>query len=193
VSEVSTVAVIGAGTLGRSIAHMAALGGYRTILEDLLPSSLRKAAHDFRNNLDWATSSGNVSAGEAGSAFARLEFADSVEEAAREADVVIEALPGDLESKSEIFILLDKVCLPATLLVTTTTTLGVTQLADVTYRQDKCAGMRFGQTAEWPDRLEIIRGCKTSDDTLAAVLTVAKKMRSDVVVFAEAETFSPVV
>ena len=111
-SEVRTIAVIGAGIMGRGIAHAAALGGYRTILEDLLPGALRKAETEIRANLDKAVELGKVTAPAADSAFKRLEYAGSVEEAAREADLVIEAVPEEMESKIEIFTLLDKICRP---------------------------------------------------------------------------------
>ena len=93
--QVNTIAVIGAGIMGRGIAHVAALGGYRTILEDLLPNALRKAEDEIRVNLDKAVELGKISAGAAESARGRLEYAGSVEEAAREADLVIEAVPED--------------------------------------------------------------------------------------------------
>jgi len=75
VAPVQTIAVIGAGIMGRGIAHAAALGGYRTILEDLLPGALRKAETEIRANLDKAVALGKVSAPDANSAFERLEFA----------------------------------------------------------------------------------------------------------------------
>ena len=81
-TEVKTVAVIGAGIMGRGIAHAAVVGGYRTILEDLLPNALRKAETEIRASLDKAVELGKVSAGAADSAFARLEYAGS---AAKEA------------------------------------------------------------------------------------------------------------
>ena len=98
--------------MGRGIAHAAALGGYRTILEDLLPGTLRKAEAEIRGNLDKAVELGKVTAPDADSAFRRLEYAESVAEAAREADLVIEAVPEEMESKIEIFTLLDKICRP---------------------------------------------------------------------------------
>ena len=84
-AEIRTIAVIGAGTMGRGIAHVAALGGYRTVLEDLIPASLRKAENEIRSNLDRAVELGKVSAGDASAALERIEYAGSVEEAAREA------------------------------------------------------------------------------------------------------------
>ena len=72
---VKTVAVIGAGLMGRGIAHAAALGGYRTILEDILPNALRKAETEIRANLDRAVELGKVNPAEANAAFARVEYA----------------------------------------------------------------------------------------------------------------------
>ena len=115
-TEVRTIAVIGAGPVGRAIAQLAARGGYRTILEDLLPNALRRAESEIRTQLDRAVASGGVSADAAGAAFSRLEFAGTVEDAARPADFVIEAVPEELESKIEIFTLLDKICRPGTIL-----------------------------------------------------------------------------
>jgi len=89
VAQVHTIAVIGAGTMGRGIAHVAALGGYHTILEDLLPNALRRAESEIRGNLDKAVEIGKVSAEDANAAVGRLRYAGSVEEAAREAELVI--------------------------------------------------------------------------------------------------------
>ena len=107
-AEIRTVAVIGAGIMGRGIAHAAALGGYRTILEDILPTTLRKAETEIRANLDKAVELGKVTKNDADGAFERLEYASSVEQAAREADLVIEAVPEEMESKIEIFTLSTK-------------------------------------------------------------------------------------
>src|SRR5262245_26210336 len=124
-AEIRTVAVIGAGDLGRSIACATALAGYRTILEDILPGSLRRADREIRDSLEQSIDSGKVSRPQAEAALARLEYAGSVEEAARQADLVIEAVPDEMESKLEIFVLLDKIAKPHTMLATTTTTLRV--------------------------------------------------------------------
>src|SRR5579884_2100010 len=97
--EVKTIGVIGAGTMGRGIAYAAALGGYRTILEDLLPNALRRAESEIRANLDKAAELGKIETADAKAAFARIEYAGTVEEAARPADLVIEAVPEEMESK----------------------------------------------------------------------------------------------
>ena len=188
-TEVRTVAVIGAGIMGRGIARAAALGGYRTILEDLFPKSLRQAETELRLHLDQAVALGKVNANDAEAAFSRLEYAGSVDEAAREADLVIEAVPDEMESKLEIFIMLDKFCRPATILAANTSSLSVTEIASATYRAKQCVGMRFFNPVHTMKVLEIVRALETDDDTLAAVVEVGKRMGKDVVVIKEAGGF----
>jgi 3-hydroxybutyryl-CoA dehydrogenase len=189
VAEVRTIAVIGAGTMGRGIAHVAALGGYRTILEDLIPNALRKAEGEIRANLDKAVELGKVSATESAAAFQRLEYAGSVEEAAREADLVIEAVPEEMESKIEIFTLLDKVCRPGTMLASNTSSLSVTEIASVTYRASKCLGMHFFNPVHKMKLLEVVRALETDDDTLATAVEVGKRMGKEVVAIKESPGF----
>jgi 3-hydroxybutyryl-CoA dehydrogenase len=189
VAQVHTVAVIGAGTMGRGIAHVAALGGYRTILEDLLPHALRRAESEIRSNLDKAVQLGKVSADDAQAAAGRVEYAGSVEEAAREADLVIEAVPEELESKIEIFTLLDKVCRPGTILASNTSSLSITEIAGVTYRANKCIGMHFFNPVPKMKLIEIVRGKETDDETLFAAVEVGKRMGKEVVVIKESPGF----
>jgi len=189
VAKVETIAVIGAGTMGRGIAHAAALGGYRTVLEDLLPGALRKAEEEIRANLDQAAELGKVTAADAGAAFSRLQFAGSVEEAAREADLVIEAVPEEMESKIEIFTLLDKICRPETILASNTSSLSVTEIASVTYRAKKCLGMHFFNPVHKMKLLEIVRALETDDDTLATAVEIGQAMGKEVIVIKESPGF----
>ena len=186
---IRTIAVIGAGTMGRGIAHVAALGGYRTVLEDLLPNALRKAEGEIRHNLDQAVESGKVSASDAKTAIGRLEYAGSVEEAAREADLVIEAVPEELESKIEIFTLLDKICRPGTILASNTSSLSITEIASVTYRASNCVGMHFFNPVHKMKLLEIVRALETDAETLATVVEVGRRMGKEVVVIKESPGF----
>ncbi len=188
-AEVRTITVIGAGIMGRGIAHAAALGGYRTILEDILPTALRKAETEIRSNLDKAVELGKVTKTDADQAFERLEYASSVEQAAREADVVIEAVPEEMESKIEIFTLLDKVCRPTTILASNTSSLSVTEIASVTYRAPKCVGMHFFNPVHKMKLLEVVRALETDDETLAAAVDIGKRMGKEVVVIKESPGF----
>jgi len=189
VAQVRTIAVIGAGTMGRGIAHAAALGGYRTILEDLLPGALRKAENEIRANLDKAVELGKVAAPDADAAFRRVEYAGSVDEAAREADLVIEAVPEEMESKIEIFTLLDKICRPNTILASNTSSLSITEIASVTYRARKIVGMHFFNPVHKMKLLEVVRALETDDDTLSSAVEVGKRMGKEVVVIKESPGF----
>ena len=187
---VATIAVIGAGRVGRGIAQVAALGGYRTILEDLLPNALRRAESEIRDSLDQAVDSSRVSIEAARIAFSRLEFAGSIEEAARLADLVIEAVPEELESKIEMFTLLDKICRPGTILASHLSSLSITEISRVNYRAKNCLGMRFAEPVDREKRLEVIRGQETDDYTLAAAVEVGRRMGKDVIVVKDEITAS---
>ena len=188
-AEVRTVAVIGAGIMGRGIAHTSALGGYRTILEDILPATLQKAESEIRTNLDKAVELGKVTRDAASEALGRLEYASSVEQAAREADLVIEAVPEEMESKIEIFTLLDKICRPTTILASNTSSLSITEIASVTYRAPRCVGMHFFNPVHKMKLLEIVRALETSEETVAAVVEAGKRMGKEVVVIRESPGF----
>jgi 3-hydroxybutyryl-CoA dehydrogenase len=189
VASVKTVAVLGAGIMGRGIAHVAALGGYRTILEDILPASLRKAESEIRANLDKGVELGKLDRPAADEAFSRIQFAGSVDEAAREADLVIEAVPEEMESKIEIFTLLDKICRPGTILASNTSSLSITEIASVTYRPRKCVGMHFFNPVHKMRLLEVVRALETDDETISAAAEVGRRMGKEVVVIKESPGF----
>jgi len=175
--------------MGRGIAQVAALGGYRTLLEDVLPAALRKAESELRANLDKAVELKKVSSQDAEAAIGRLEYAGSVEEAAREADLVIEAVPEEMESKIEIFTLLDKICRPETILASNTSSLSITEIASVTYRAKKCVGMHFFNPVHKMKLLEVVRALETDDEAIAAATEVGRRMQKEVVVIRESPGF----
>jgi len=175
-AEIRAIAVIGAGSRGCDIAHICARGGFRTILEDILPASLRRADGEIRAAFDLSVAVGELSRADADAALGRIEYAGSVEQAAREADLVIEAVPDELESKIEIFTLLDKVARPATILALSSSGFSVSELASVTYRADKVLGMRLWSPAEGTELLEIVRGKATADEIAAACADAGRKM-----------------
>ncbi len=123
------IAVIGADTLGRSLALRCARAGFRTVLEDVLPSNLRSAAA-------WIEESGADG----------IEYANSVEDAVRRATLALDCVPDELESKLEIFSLLDRMAPPDCMLVTPTRTLSIADLASCTYRGDRCFSLEMPDT-----------------------------------------------
>ena len=123
-----TVAIIGAGPLGRRLAQDAAQAGFRVILEDVMPSSLRHAEQALCEALG-------------PEAMPLVSFARTVEEAVREADLAIDCVPDELESKLEIFSLMDRMAPPRTVFATPTTNLSIADLASCTYRPGQCVGI----------------------------------------------------
>jgi 3-hydroxybutyryl-CoA dehydrogenase len=179
-STLAVVTIIGAGAAGSDIALAVALAGYRTILEDILPASLRRAANEIKAGLDRFVGAGLVTSGQAESALSLLEYAGNVEDAARQADLVIEAVPEEVESRTEIFTLLDKICRPRTILVSTTTSLSISDIAAVTYRPQQCVAMRFAHPVRAMKVLEIARAVETDEATVSACVEMGKRMGKEV-------------
>jgi 3-hydroxybutyryl-CoA dehydrogenase len=171
---IQTIAVIGAGNVGRGIAYATAMAGYRTVLEDILPGTLRSAQSEIRTLLTASMQRSEVSSAEAEAALARVEYASSIDDAVRQADFVIEAVPDEIESKLEIFSLLDRISRPNTLLASSTFSLRITDITDVTHCADRCVGMRFVVPVHAMQTLEIVRAVETSGPTLAAAIDVGR-------------------
>ena len=120
-----TVAIIGAGPLGRWLALAAARAGFRVLLEDVMPKNLHHAREALRQQLSLA-------------ALPMVDFVSTIEDAVREADLAIDCVPDELESKLEILWLMDRMAPPRTVLATPTTRLSIADLANCTYRPEKC-------------------------------------------------------
>ena len=123
-----TVAIIGAGPLGRWLALSAARAGFRVLLEDVMPANLHHAQEALRA----ALGSGSLP---------NVAFVSTVEDAVREADLAIDCVPDELESKLEILWLLDRMSPPRTVFATPTTRLSIADLAGCTYREGKCVAI----------------------------------------------------
>jgi len=150
-----TVAIIGAGPLGRRLALHAARAGYRVILEDVMPSSLRHAEESLREALG-------------PEAMPLVRFAGTVEEAVRDADLVIDCVPDELESKLEIFSLLDRMAPPRTIFATPTTNLSIADLASCTYRPQLCIAIAVEASELAREEQAVVPLRATSRTTLAA-------------------------
>jgi 3-hydroxybutyryl-CoA dehydrogenase len=185
-APIQTIAVIGAGNVGRGIAHATAFGGYRTVLEDILPGSLRRAETEIRGLLDATVQTGEVTRADAEAGLARIEYASSIEDAVRQADFVIEAVPDEIESKLEIFSLLDRISRPKTILASSTFSLRVTDITDVTHCAERCVGMRFVLPVHAMRTLEIVRAVETTESTLSAAVAVGRRLGKQVKIVLEA-------
>ena len=158
--SIQRIAIIGAGRLGRAFAYLCAARGLDVVLEDVLPSNLREAQAGFAE-LAAAQSIQN-----------KISFAASIEEAVREADLVIDFVPDELESKLEIFSLVDRMAPPKTILCTPSDALSITDLASCTYRADRCVAVQTGdggKTLTEATQVRVLHSSKTSPQTLAVV------------------------
>ena len=187
--EVKTIGVIGAGTMGRGIAYAAALGGYRTILEDVMPEMLAKGMKWIAQAVDEGVKRGKLTSEDATSATARIETVSSVEEVSREADFLIEAVPEEMELKLELYTLFDKFAKPNAVLASNTSSLSIAEMAEMTYRPELCVGMHFFNPVPQMRLIEVVRAPKTSDETIAICREVGARMGKDVVVVKESPGF----
>lgn len=130
----TTVAIIGAGPLGRWLAAAAVRAGHRVLLEDVMPANLHHAEEYIRQQLGQKALSGTAGT-------PQVEFVSTVEDAVREADLAIDCVPDELESKLEILWLMDRMAPPRTVFATPTTQLSIADLASCTYRADRCIGI----------------------------------------------------
>jgi 3-hydroxybutyryl-CoA dehydrogenase len=143
------IAVIGAGSAGRDLALRCVRAGFEVTLEDVMPSRLRSAQQTF--------------ASEASSR--ALHLASTVEDAVRDADLAIDFVPDELESKLEIFSMLDRMAPPRTILCTPTSALSIADLASCTYRPQSCFALRLPAAGA----AEIIHTSRSSPEALSAV------------------------
>ncbi|MGA8673944.1 MAG: 3-hydroxyacyl-CoA dehydrogenase NAD-binding domain-containing protein [Candidatus Acidiferrales bacterium] len=187
--DVKTIGVIGAGTMGRGIAYAAAYGGYHTILEDVSPEMLEQGVAYIREALAEGVVRGKVTAEQQQHALANLMTSRSVEDVCRETDLLIEAVPEEMEVKLEIFTIFDKFARPGAILASNTSSLSITELAAITFRAGNCIGMHFFNPVPQMKLLEIVRALETSEATAQACVEVGRRMGKEVVVIRESPGF----
>lgn len=187
--EIKTIGVIGAGTMGRGIAYAAAYGGYRTVLEDVSPAMLEQGVEYIKGAFNDGVSRSKVTPEQRDKAIANIVTARSVEDACREADMLIEAVPEEMELKLEIFTIFDKFAKPNAILASNTSSLSITEMAAITFRAEHCIGMHFFNPVPKMKLLEIVRGLETSEETVKTCVEAGKRMGKDVVVVRESPGF----
>lgn len=187
--EVKTIAVIGAGTMGRGIAYAAALGGYKTVLEDVSPRVLENALEWIRHSFDEGVARGKVEAGVRDRALSLLSTASDVKEAIREAELIIEAVPEELKMKLELFRIFDKLAKGGAIFASNTSSLAITDFTDNAASRDRCIGMHFFNPVPKMKLIELVRTPHTSDETVAICREVARRMHKEVVSVNEAPGF----
>ena len=181
--------VLGSGTMGRGIALVAALGGYRVKLMDVSEEQLESARGEIERSVDLARARGLYDDETAREALARIELETRVEGAVAQAVCVVEAVPESIELKLQIFAMLSEVCSPATLLASNTSALSITEMASAVAHPERVLGLHFFNPVHKMKLVEIVRGLETSDDAVKRALAVAQKLGKEAVVINESPGF----
>lgn len=187
--SIRTVSVLGAGLMGRGIAYVSALGGYETCLQDTSKAALDKGLAEIDAILEKGVAVGKVSDADAIASRKRLRGVTSIEEAAQEADLVIEAVPEQIDLKVEIFGHLDRIAPKHAILASNTSSLSITEMAAATGRAPMVVGLHFFNPVHRMKLLEIVRALETSDATIAACEAVGTRMGKDCVTVRESPGF----
>jgi 3-hydroxyacyl-CoA dehydrogenase len=180
---VGTIAVIGAGAAGREVAGAAALGGYKTILEDVSTDVLERACDWIRGTFEQRVTAGHVEGDLRDAALRSLSTAGTVEDALREANLIIETLPEEMEMKIELFTIFDKFARPNAIFASNSAALSITEMAEVTFCAERCIGMRFDRNGG----IELVKGAETSEETVAACSEVGRRMGKTVMVVRDSD------
>jgi 3-hydroxybutyryl-CoA dehydrogenase len=184
------LAVIGAGSMGAQIAQQAALHGIEVILQDQDQAQLLKARASNEGHLARRVDKGKLSREDMEAALGGVQVTTDLHEAVERADFVIEAVFEDIEVKRSIFKSLDDVAAPAAVLASNSSTMGISKIADVTHRPDRCLNMHFFYPVLVMDLVEIVRGPQTSDETVDRAMALASAMgRTPVLIHKEIDGF----
>ncbi len=182
------LAVIGAGTMGRGIAEVAAVQGIDTCVIEV-NSDQRRAAESFiRTSVEKGIKRGKIAAGDSGEVLGRIHFEGDLSVAAT-AEFVIEAVSENEAIKTEVLQQLDKICAPAVVLATNTSSISITRLAAVTGRPEKVVGMHFFNPVPVMAPIEIVRGLKTSTETIDATQQLAGQLGKQALVVNDSPGF----
>jgi 3-hydroxybutyryl-CoA dehydrogenase len=187
--SINTIAVIGTGIMGRGIAYAAAFGGYATVLQDTNRDQLEKATNEVLAIFEKGVTTGRISDADALEARKRLRAVTSLDEAARNADLVIEAVPEKIELKLELFAQLDRVAPPHAILASNTSSLSITEMAAATRRAPQVVGLHFFNPVHRMKLLEIVRALETSATTLQHCEEVGRRMGKECVTVRESPGF----
>jgi 3-hydroxybutyryl-CoA dehydrogenase len=188
-TEVKSIAVIGAGTMGRGIAYASAFGGYSTVLEDISPQRLEEGLAWIARAFAEGVARGKVDAAIRDRAANLITTANSVQDAIRDADLIIEAVPEEMEMKMELFTIFDKFSKPNAIFASNTSSLSISDMSELTVSRDRCVGMHFFNPVPKMKLVELVKTPFTSDDTVAACSKVAARMGKEVVLVNESPGF----
>jgi len=188
-NPISTITVLGAGTMGRGIAHVSALAGYETRLYDTDGEALKKAEASIHRNLAKGVELKKVDAEAAERARAALRLHQNLSEAVEDAGLVIEAVPEDVGLKIQIFHAVSLHAPAEAIFASNTSALSITEMAAGSGRPERFAGMHFFNPVHVMKLIELVRGLQTSQETLDTLREVGERMGKEIVLVNEAPGF----
>jgi len=176
IKDVRNIAVIGSGIMGAGIAQVCAVAGYRVAMRDVGEVYLQKGMDAIRSSLKKGVERGKLTQEQADAAVARIRTTLDLAEAVKDAAIVIEAVPENLELKKQVFKELDEFSSEDVILATNTSSFSITEIASATRKADRVVGMHFFNPAPIMNLVEVIRGASTSDQTVQAVRDLAARL-----------------
>lgn len=174
--KINNVTVIGAGAMGNGIAHVFAASGFQVRLVDVSPEALSRGLAVIGKNMDRQIAKGNLTEEEKASALGRIQSGTSLEEAAAQADIIIEAATENEELKQKIFRQMDAAAPPHCILATNTSSISITRLAAVTNRPEKVIGMHFMNPVPVMKLVEIILGFQTAPELRSEIEELSRQL-----------------
>lgn len=187
---IERVAVLGAGTMGRGIAQVAAMAGFATRLFDIDADQLEAAVAAVKAQLDKGVEKGKVTDEARQAAHDNLRTAGDLADAVADADLIVEAAPEDLDLKRQIFADVDAAAPDDAILASNTSSLSVGQIAQATKRPGNVLGMHFFNPAHILPLVEVVRHEATEDDVVATVVDVARRMGKEPIVVKDIAGFA---
>jgi 3-hydroxybutyryl-CoA dehydrogenase len=187
---IRSISILGTGTMGRGIAYLSAVAGYDTVLYDVEASALDAARAAVDTLLRKGVEKGKLNAADADAALGRLQTVPDLEPAVSSADLIVEAVPENFELKVDLFAQADLFCAPETILASNTSSISITKLAGNVERRDRFVGMHFFNPPHLMKLIEIVRGDRTSEETVAQVREVAEKMGKTSIVVRDSPGFA---
>jgi 3-hydroxybutyryl-CoA dehydrogenase len=187
--KITTLAVIGAGTMGHGIAHAAIAGGYRTRMYDVTDAAVLKGKTAIEAILRKSVELGKAAPADVDAMLQRLTTTISLGEALQDADFVIEAAPEKIDLKLQLFAAIEQLAPPAAVIATNTSALSVTEMAGSLKTPSRVAGMHFFNPVHRMKLVEIVQALESSAETLGAIEEVARAMGKETVLVRESPGF----
>jgi enoyl-CoA hydratase/3-hydroxyacyl-CoA dehydrogenase len=174
--KLKKVAIVGSGSMGHGIAEILVMNGYEVTMIDINDELLEKAKEKIRWSLDKFVEKKRIRKEDAEASFSRIKITTKYQEAAKDMDLAIEAVPENMELKKRVFSALDANAPPHAIIASNTSTLSITEMGKATGRPEKVAGMHFFNPPIMMTLVEVIKGDSTSQETISTLFELAKKL-----------------